>query len=82
MYFDDVYILQATMLYMDAEVQQAIKYSTHMDKGGYTKLKWTHVEGAFALLVFGIALGTVCFVFELLIYKISYFRGYCTHYMP
>lgn len=69
------------MLYMDAEVQQAIKYSTRMDKGGYTKLKWKHVEGAYALLGFGIILSTLCFILEFLTYKASRCcNSYSTHY--
>lgn len=61
---------QATGLFMNSEVQKAVKYyySRHNQKHKVVKLRWTHVEGAFGILCVGHGLSLIIFVLEMLIH--------------
>lgn len=53
---------------MDMSVQRGIYYySHHTDQQSVVKLKWVHVEGAFAMLTIGLLAATLVFMIEMLI---------------
>ena len=56
--------LQVVAQYMDMSVQRGIMY--HFQEQTTVKLKWTHVEGAFAILVIGHAASALVFLLEIL----------------
>lgn len=60
------------MLYMDAEVQKAVRYysMTHDKKDNVVKLKWLHVEGAFGILYLGQLLSILFLILEIFFYKL------------
>lgn len=50
---------------MDPTVQKAVKYESLQGGNNVVKLKWMHVQGAFAALALGSALGFIVFILEL-----------------
>lgn len=58
---------------MDAKVQRVVKFYKHKgQEREVVKLQWSHVEGAFAILLFGYILSFVAFLLELLMSKERY----------
>ena len=52
---------------MNTEVQRVVKYyKYHIIEHEVVKLKWSHVEGTFAILALGCTVSLVVFVVELM----------------
>uniref|UniRef100_A0A6P7F088 Uncharacterized protein LOC114324952 n=1 Tax=Diabrotica virgifera virgifera TaxID=50390 RepID=A0A6P7F088_DIAVI len=62
---------EAVLLFGNTHMSRAVQSNTRTSTIG--KLKWTHVEGAFGVLIFGQLIGFLVFIFELgaAWYKIS-----------
>ncbi|KAJ9599190.1 hypothetical protein L9F63_010321 [Diploptera punctata] len=57
--------------YLSTRKQLAVTQSRIQFDDGPIKLQVHHIQGSFYLLAFGLSLGTVVFVFELLIYRLN-----------
>uniref|UniRef100_A0A182JNI1 Ionotropic glutamate receptor C-terminal domain-containing protein n=1 Tax=Anopheles christyi TaxID=43041 RepID=A0A182JNI1_9DIPT len=63
--------LEVVTKFADNKVQHAISTSRHFDNPGPIPLQPSHLLGAYFLLAFGLGLGTVCFLVELLWSRLS-----------
>lgn len=64
-----MFFLQAVELFMDGKVQKVVKYYYHHSDQNVVKLKWMHLEGAFAALAMGYLIGSIIFLCEILAYR-------------